>query len=251
MADKSNWEEEGRINQKRRTRVAVLEAAKHLLREGQLPSVAEAADAARVSRATAYRYFPTQEYLLSEAALDSARTDIDHLLERAQPSNDPALRLDTLVQALQQVTLDQEAAFRTLLRLSLEAHAHGGQKSEATEERLRGGRRISWIEETLVPVSNSFDKDPAIFRRLMAALSLSMGIEALIVLQDVCGLEAAEAIDVSRWAAQALLQAGLREATNSSLQQTVSVESEYARTDRGEGGGGPASRDSTTGRASV
>ena len=52
---------------------------------------------------------------------------------------------------------------------------------------------------------------------LVAALSLCMGIEALIVLQDVCGLEAAEAVEVSRWAAQALLQAGLREATASSL----------------------------------
>jgi AcrR family transcriptional regulator len=109
MADNTSWEEEGRINQKRRTRVAVLEAAKQLLREGQLPSVADAADAARVSRATAYRYFPTQEYLLSEAALESAKTDINHLLERAAPSNDPAVRLDTLVQALQQVTLGQEA----------------------------------------------------------------------------------------------------------------------------------------------
>jgi AcrR family transcriptional regulator len=216
MAGNASWEEEGRINQKRRTRAAVLEAAKHLLREGQMPSVAEAADAARVSRATAYRYFPTQEYLLSEAALESARTDINHLLERSAPSADPAVRLDTLIQALQQVTLEQEAAFRTLLQLSLEAHATGGQKREATEDRLRGGRRIDWIEKALAPLGNLFEKDPATFRRVVAALSLCMGIEALIVLQDVCGLEAKEAVEVSRWAAQVLLQAGLREASASS-----------------------------------
>ncbi len=52
--------------------------------------------------------------------------------------------------------------------------------------------------------------------RVVAALSLCMGIEALVLLQDVCGLEAVEAVEVSRWAAQALLQAGLREATASS-----------------------------------
>ncbi len=213
----TNWEEEGRINQKRRTRAAVLEAARHLLHKGQMPSVAEAADAARVSRATAYRYFPTQEYLLSEAALESARTDINHLLESSASSAEPAVRLDRLVQVLQQVTLEQEAAFRTLLQLSLEAHANGGQKREATEDRLRGGRRIGWIEEALAPLVSSFDTDPATFRRVVAALSLCMGIEALIVLQDVCGLEAAEAVEVSRWAAQALLQAELREATASSL----------------------------------
>jgi AcrR family transcriptional regulator len=229
MAGNTSWEEEGRINQKRRTRAAVLEAAKHLLREGQMPSVAEAADAARVSRATAYRYFPTQEYLLSEAALESARTDINHLLERSAPSADPAVRLDTLIQALQQVTLEQEAAFRTLLQLSLEAHATGGRKREATEDRLRGGRRIDWIEEALAPLGNLLEKDPATFRQVVAALSLCVGIEALIVLQDVCGLEAKEAVEVSRWAAQALLQAGLREATASSLQQPAASHQEPDR----------------------
>jgi len=218
MAGNTSWEADGRINQKRRTRAAVLEAAKHLLREGQMPSVAEAADLACVSRATAYRYFPTQVYLLTEAALESARTDVDHFLGRATPSYDPGMRLDTLVQSLQQVTLEQEAAFRTLLQFSLEAHATGGHRSEATEERLRGGRRIGWIEEALAPLSNAFQKDPATFRRVVAALALCMGIEALIVLQDVCGLEAREAVDVSRWAAQAILQAGLRDADASSSQ---------------------------------
>ncbi len=229
MADNTSWEEEGRINQKRRTRAAVLEAAKHLLREGQIPSVAEAADAARVSRATAYRYFPTQEYLLSEAALESAKTDIDHLLEMSAPSADPAVRLDTVVQALQQVTLENEAAFRTLLQLSLESHATGGQNREAAEGRLRGGRRIGWIEEALAPLSNSFEKDPATLKRLVAALSLCMGLEALIVLRDICGLEPAEAVEVSRWAAHALLQAGLREAKASSPQQPAVIQQEPDR----------------------
>ena len=54
-------------------------------------------------------------------------------------------------------------------------------------------------------------------RRVVAALSLCVGIEAFIVLEDVCGLEAKEAVEVSRWAAQALLQSGLREAATSSL----------------------------------
>ena len=216
MAGKASWEEEGRINQKRRTRAAVLEAARHLLREGQTPSVAEAADAAHVSRATAYRYFPTKEYLLSEAALESATTDINHLIEQSAPSNDPAVRLDTLVQSLQQVTLEQEAAFRTLVRLSLEGHARGEQKREGMQERLRGGRRVGWIEEALTPLNDSFDTNLTTFRRMVAALSLCMGIEALIVLKDVCGLEAEEAVEVSRWAAQGILQAGMDEATASS-----------------------------------
>jgi AcrR family transcriptional regulator len=219
MAGNISWEEDGRINQKRRTRDAVLAAAQHLLRAGQTPSVAEAADVARVSRATAYRYFPTQKYLLIEAALESAKTAINELLVRAVPSDDPAVRLDTLVQALQQVTLEQEDAFRTLLQLSLESHAAGGQQGDVLEGRLRGGRRIGWIEEALRPLGPSFKNAPATFRRVVAALALCLGIEALIVLRDVCGLEAAEAVEVSRWAAQALLQAGLSEGANASQEQ--------------------------------
>ncbi len=211
MPGTTSWEAEGRINQKRRTRAAVLEAAKQLLREGQMPSVAEAADAARVSRATAYRYFPTQQYLLAEAALESAHPDIERLFERSAPSDDPVVRLDTLVRLFQQVTLEYEAGFRSMLQLSLEAHATGEHNREAMKDRMRGGRRIGWIEKALAPLASSLEKDPASFRRLVAALSLCMGIEALIVLQDVCGLEAAEAVEVSRWAAQALLLAGLRE----------------------------------------
>ena len=44
-----------------------MEGARKLLREGKIPSVADAAEAARVSRATAYRYFPTQSALIQEA----------------------------------------------------------------------------------------------------------------------------------------------------------------------------------------
>ena len=47
---------------------ALVAAAKDLARAGAAPTVAEAAEHARVSRATAYRYFPTQESLLVEVS---------------------------------------------------------------------------------------------------------------------------------------------------------------------------------------
>ena len=60
----------GRANQRRRTRKDLLEAAGRLLKDGRTPSLEEVAEAALVSRATAYRYFPSIEALLREAALD-------------------------------------------------------------------------------------------------------------------------------------------------------------------------------------
>ena len=47
------------------------------------------------------------------------------------------------------------------------------------------------------------------FERLVAALSLCVGIESQVVLRDVCGLDAARAEDVKRWAAAALVRASL------------------------------------------
>ncbi len=206
------WQQQGRVNQKRRTRAAILAAAVELVEGGQRPTVAEVADAALVSRATAYRYFPTQEYLLFEAALESTRSDIDRELEENTLPEDPEARLEVLIDALQKRIIDKEAAFRTMLRLSLEQtpeveEPYGGQS--APPPRLRGGGRVRWIEKALVPVEGRFEEPH--FRRLVAALSLCMGIEALIVLRDVCALEPEEAEEVSRWAARTLLRCGLAE----------------------------------------
>jgi AcrR family transcriptional regulator len=206
------WQQEGRINQKRRTRAAILAAAVELLEGGQRPTVAEVADAALVSRATAYRYFPTQEYLLFEAALESTRSDIDRELDENTLPEDPEARLEMLIDALQKRIIDKEAAFRTMLRLSLEQspqeeEQYGGES--VPSPRLRGGGRVRWIEKALAPVEERFEESD--FRRLVAALSLCMGIEALVVLRDVCALESSEAEEVLRWAARTLLRSSLAE----------------------------------------
>jgi AcrR family transcriptional regulator len=206
------WQQEGRINQKRRTRAAILAAAVELLEGGQRPTVAEVADAALVSRATAYRYFPTQEYLLFEAALESTRSDIDRELDENTLPEDPEARLEMLIDALQKRIIDKEAAFRTMLRLSLEQspqeeEQYGGES--VPSPRLRGGGRVRWIEKALAPVEGRFEESD--FRRLVAALSLCMGIEALVVLRDVCALESTKAEEVLRWAARTLLRSSLAE----------------------------------------
>jgi AcrR family transcriptional regulator len=178
--------------------------------DGKSPTVAEVADAALVSRATAYRYFPTQEYLLFEAALESTRSDIDRELDENKLPEDPETRLEMLIDTLQEIIVDKEAAFRTMLRLSLEhspeEEVHSG---EPAPSRLRGGGRVRWIEKALAPVRGRFEEPD--FRRLVAALSLCMGIEALVVVRDVCVLESPEAHEILRWAARTLLRFSLAE----------------------------------------
>jgi AcrR family transcriptional regulator len=206
------WQQEGRINQKRRTRAAILAAAVELLNEGKTPAVAEVADAALVSRATAYRYFSTQEYLLFEAALESTRSSIERELDEDTLPEDPEARLEMLIDALQKRIIDKETSFRTMLRLSLEQSPQEEEQhdGESAPPRLRGGGRVRWIEKALAPILGRLEEPD--LRRLVAALSLCMGIEALVVLRDICALEPEQAEEVSRWASRALLRAALNEA---------------------------------------
>ena len=67
----ANWDK-GRAAQKLRTRQALMDTAVELVKAGRRPSVSAVADQAGVSRATAYRYFPSQDLMLSEAKIRAA-----------------------------------------------------------------------------------------------------------------------------------------------------------------------------------
>src|SRR5688500_14615098 len=89
-----------RKNQKDRTREAIVAGAMAVLRSGSTPTVLSAAEEAKVSRATAYRYFPTQESLLNEImtitpTLAPVEAGIQDLT-----SNDPAERLAAVLDLL-------------------------------------------------------------------------------------------------------------------------------------------------------
>lgn len=53
--------------------------------------------------------------------------------------------------------------------------------------------------------------DESTFERLVSGLALCVGIEALLVLRDIRGLDLAAAEEVSRWVARSLLHASLVE----------------------------------------
>jgi hypothetical protein len=68
---------------------------------------------------------------------------------------------------------------------------------------------MGWLDTVLEPVGDLPDEQR---RRLRAALALTLGIESIVVMKDVCRLDDDEALDVLRWAATALLRAGLEDA---------------------------------------
>ena len=198
-----------RANQKQRTRAALVDAARALLRAGTPPTVAAAAEEARVSRATAYRYFPTPESLVLEAgSIASVAQPVEALIENLE-SRDPEERLVALLDCFNPIALSEEVAMRTALRTYLDTWLQNRAREEAAVP-VREGRRMRWLDKVLEPARRELGD--AQYRRLRCALGLTLSIEALVVMKDVCRTASdREALDVLKWAAVALLRAGLAE----------------------------------------
>src|SRR6266545_1366776 len=138
-----------RVNQKRRTRAALVQAARELLEKGRTPTVADVADEALVSRATAYRYFPSQEHLLLEVVLERSIDEIDHAVAASAASDNATARVEGLVSAIHEEVAVNETGFRSLLRLSIAQPA----SDQPTVASIRAERRLRWIEQALEPIA--------------------------------------------------------------------------------------------------
>jgi AcrR family transcriptional regulator len=196
--------ETGRVNQKRRTRGAIVDAAKAMLQRGITPTVAQAAEAALVSRTTAYRYFPTQESLLMELSVNLDVEDIEELVAQPVDAEGAMDRVLDVLDRFNRHVRAEEVQYRTALGLYQDLWLEAVNRGDDAPL-VREGRRGRWLETSLAPVADAVTA--AELERLVRALSLVTGPEAMIVLYDVCHIVGDEALDVSRWAARVLLEA--------------------------------------------
>jgi AcrR family transcriptional regulator len=198
-----------RANQRRRTKAAIMEGARTLLREGKVPSVAAAAEAAGVSRATAYRYFPTQGALVQEAVDAVLVGELSAWEERLGDAGDLTERVQHYVSLIFGLMQENEALMRGYLLLALEQWAKLQAGEELGEEPIKRGGRLEAISATLEPFTKQLDHEA--IRRLSVALSLLVGIEAHIIFRDIWGLDDDEARRISLWMARVLAEATAEE----------------------------------------
>jgi AcrR family transcriptional regulator len=161
------------------------------------PTVEEAAEAALVSRTTAYRYFPNQRALVVAAHPEIDRTS---LLPDPAPT-DPEERFDLVLGEHLRIVREWEPQLRASWRLALEP---GG---DPTGPVLRRGRVIGWFEDALAPMRA--DHPGLDVHRLAVAVRAASGIEAYLWLVDVARTPRDESIEILRWNARALLRAAL------------------------------------------
>jgi AcrR family transcriptional regulator len=185
----------------------LLATAMEMMQSGRVPSVSDVAEAAAVSRATAYRYFASQAALI-EATVGEA---LGPILAWTASAEEPAERVTELLAFALPRIEDYEATHRAALSLALDQWNRRQAGTLGAEERFVRGHRRALLADALKPLKHKLRK-PA-FERAMQALSLIFGTEALVVLKDIWGLDSGEVKRVATWAAQALVHAAVDEAT--------------------------------------
>lgn len=180
----------------RRTHALMVGTATGMMRRGLSPSVSEVAEEAGVSRSTAYRYFPTRADMLRAIVAEA----LGPILDWDDGSKGRA-RIRSLFDTAFPRLFEHEATFRSALRQSLEP-----ETADATLG--RGHRR-----QLLRSATADLDLPQAQMARLNCALSLTFGVEAMIVLKDICGLDDDTARETALWAARAMIDAAEREAS--------------------------------------
>jgi AcrR family transcriptional regulator len=174
-----------RVNQKRRTRAAIVTAATELVRDGQSVTMPAVAKAARVSEATAYRYFPDLASLLKETLEETVFDPADAMASVAD-STDAAKRVATATEHLLRHVLTHESAVRAMISATVLRPA---------DTAARPGLRFGLIEEALAPPADLGGLGKAGLTQLKRSLAVVMSPEALFSLTDLYGVAPEEAVD--------------------------------------------------------
>ncbi len=200
----------GRQNQKMRTREALLDAAVTLAKEGRSPTIAEVAAAARVSPATAYRYFPNPQSLWADLATRelTLRNEFFKVLDELE--GDVEERVVALVRKTAHMQLADEVLWRTVLRATLDRWFDQYELPESERVPIRGTTRLEMARAAVRPAADRLS--PEQLERLAQALALVFGVEAVVSTRDTCGLDQEAAAELMAWSSRAIVRAALAEA---------------------------------------
>ena len=172
----------GRINQKKRTRMAIVGACRELIRSGGTVTMPDVARLALVSDATAYRYFPDLVSLVNEAFAGMWPSPAQALAPVAD-SGDPVKRVAFACEFLLRGVLASQTAARAMIAATI---------TRPEQAAIRPGIRFGLIDEALAPLNGTLD--PVRLTRLKQDLAAVVSAEAFFTLTDLARLTPEEAI---------------------------------------------------------
>jgi AcrR family transcriptional regulator len=186
----------GRVNQKARTRAAIVQAVQDLARAGAEITMPAVAKAALVSEATAYRYFPDLVSLLREADARVWPDPVEALAPVAD-CEDPVERVGYATEVLLNGILARQSVVRAMIAVSI---------TRPDIAATRPGHRFALIDHALAPLTGA---DPEVLAQLKRGLAVVMSAEALFVLTDLCGLAPPDAVASAVQTARSLTAAAI------------------------------------------
>lgn len=192
-----------RIEQKARTRQAILDGCADLLGGDAPPSIEDIAAHTGISRATIYRYFRSSTDIIWHVMSDREIEPPEAVA--AQGGDDPVARVLAAEGAVNDYIFADPMGVRQFEVGVLERVLDG-----SAQETDRPARRLRYIDAALEPLVGRLD-DTAL-ARLRHALGLALGTEAFLALVDTCRLDDDEARATAEWACRALVSHALTEA---------------------------------------
>ncbi|AJJ20279.1 MULTISPECIES: TetR/AcrR family transcriptional regulator [Yersinia] len=183
---------------KARTRRLLIDTAMSMYEQGTFPSITDVANAAQLSRATAYRYFPTQSALVS-AMVDES---LGPILAWQPTQPDARQRIAELLSFAYPRMLQHEGVLRAALHLSLQQWA-ADRSNPNSEEKLVRGNRKRLLKLAVEPLEGKLS--PEALQRVIYSFSLIYGSEVFMVLKDIWHLDDAGIQDVTQWMGKAIL----------------------------------------------
>nr|WP_282552614.1 TetR/AcrR family transcriptional regulator [Providencia stuartii] len=185
---------------RKRTYILLVNTALALFEKGSMPSVSELAAEAGVSRATAYRYFPTQSDLIA-ATVNASLGPILTWQPRSQKTEE---RIDELLSFALPRMFEHEGALRAALQVSLQQWAQGRSLAQdPKEKRLERGNRKDILTMVTAPMKDEYPQE--IIDKVIKAFSVIYGSEIFLVLKDIWKQDDAEVIEIAQRMAKAII----------------------------------------------
>lgn len=187
---------EGRFRQKLQTRTEILAAANRLLHQQKKITLEDVSKEAGISRATVYRYFSRIDLLITEASREIHHKSPYQLFENVKhlPVEDRVFYIQRHYNSQAQ---DHEPVLRRYLSAVLTETVSSGKN-------IREDERFKTLAKVLIPFKSELGED--VLNKLIAASTILMGIDSLIVCKDVCEMQNSEADIVLRWALDMILK---------------------------------------------
>jgi len=183
-----------------RTRRLLIETAMKMFDSGAFPSITEVAQEAQLSRATAYRYFPTQSALVSAIVTET----LSPIKSWRPAKEDASERINELLSFAFPRMLEHEGTLRAALHLSLTQWAHSRSNERPEKEKLVRGNRKALLQHVVEPLNQ--EMSPERVERVVQSLSLVYGSEIFLVMKDIWGCSNDQLQDIGKWIAKAIVR---------------------------------------------